>query len=132
MPGETNLTCLLANMSPLLLEPDYVFCHFSQGQFDDYIHLNPLAYFVEAEGISVILERVVAENQNIAFSAVFKCITLQVHSSLEAVGLTAAVASKLADYDISANVVAAYYHDYVFVPALKAEQTITLLRAFSE
>ena len=46
----------------------------------------------------------------------FKLITLTVHSSLKSVGLTAAVTSKLAEYEISANVVAAYYHDHIFVP----------------
>ncbi|WP_036823971.1 ACT domain-containing protein, partial [Photobacterium sanctipauli] len=58
---------------------------------------------------------------------VFKGITLTVHSSLEAVGLTAAVATRLAEYSISANVVAAYYHDHVFVPVNRAEEALQAL-----
>ena len=58
-----------------------------------------------------------------------RCITLTVHSSLEAVGLTAAIATELAGLGISANVVAAYYHDHVFVPCAQAEQAVAGLAA---
>jgi hypothetical protein len=54
-------------------------------------------------------------------------ITLNVHSSLEAIGLTAAVAGRLALHGISANVVAAYYHDHIFVPTADAERAVVVL-----
>jgi len=59
----------------------------------------------------------------------FRCrrITLTVHSSLEAVGLTAAVAGALARQGISANVVAAFYHDHIFVPRDQAERAVAVL-----
>jgi hypothetical protein len=56
-------------------------------------------------------------------------ITLRVHSSLAAVGLTAAVAAALSDHGISANVVAAYCHDHIFVPADRAEEALAALRS---
>ena len=43
-------------------------------------------------------------------------ITLQVYSDLEGVGLTAAVATALAEEGIPCNVVAALHHDHLFVP----------------
>jgi hypothetical protein len=58
-------------------------------------------------------------------------ITLKVHSSLEAVGLTAAFSRALTEAGISANVVAAYYHDHIFVPATDAERAIEALRQLS-
>jgi hypothetical protein len=58
---------------------------------------------------------------------VFQRITLSVHTSLEAVGLTAAVSSALAREGISANVVAAYYHDHIFVPVAKANQALSCI-----
>jgi hypothetical protein len=66
-----------------------------------------------------------------AFESVFSGITLTVHSSLDAVGLTAAVATKLAEYDISANVIAAYYHDHIFVQTEKSELALKALREFN-
>lgn len=61
----------------------------------------------------------------------FKGITLTIHSSLDAVGLTAAVSTKLAEKDISANVIAAYYHDHIFVQSEKAELAMEALGEFS-
>ena len=70
-----------------------------------------------------------ADELKVEYSGVFKCITLSVHSSLDAVGLTAAVATKLTQSNISANVVAAYYHDHVFVASKDAEQALADLNA---
>jgi hypothetical protein len=63
------------------------------------------------------------------FDGVFRMITLQVHSSLEAIGLTAAVAGVLAERGISANVIAGFHHDHVFVPATMADDAIAALSA---
>jgi hypothetical protein len=58
-------------------------------------------------------------------------ISLDVHSSLEAVGLTAAFATALGNEGISANVIAAYYHDHIFVPTADAERAVAALKALS-
>jgi hypothetical protein len=50
---------------------------------------------------------------------------------LDAVGLTAAFANKLKDYDISANVIAGYYHDHIFVQHAVAEQALAALNEFT-
>ncbi|WP_232279418.1 ACT domain-containing protein [Psychromonas ingrahamii] len=71
-----------------------------------------------------------AEKAHLKYEAVFKCITLMVYFSLEAIGLTAAVASKLVEKKISANVIAAYYHDHFFAQAEKSEMATTALNEF--
>lgn len=75
----------------------------------------------------MVLVRAVAENAWIQFEGVFSQITLTVHSSLEAVGLTAAVSAKLAEKEISANVIAGYYYDHIFVQSSKAEAVLKAL-----
>jgi uncharacterized protein len=64
----------------------------------------------------------------IASGTLFRRIILQVHSSLDAVGLTAAVSSKLTERGISANVIAAFYHDHIFIPAERAHEAVEALR----
>jgi hypothetical protein len=58
----------------------------------------------------------------------YRLITLKVHSSLEAVGLTAAFSNKLTEHDISANVIAGYFHDHIFIQARQAEKAMAALK----
>ena len=129
MSGITELEKLLKSMEPELIESEFVFCTVS-GSLIDYVSLNPVATFIETEGLTLVLEKSIAQNAELKFEGTFRQITLTVHSSLEAVGLTAAVSEKLANKGISANVVAAYYHDHVFVQSAKAEIALLALKEF--
>ncbi|CAH6804256.1 Aspartokinase [Vibrio chagasii] len=131
MTAITDLDILLKSMSPELIEGDYVFCTVDGG-LADYVHLNPMATFREKEGLTLVLTEEVATQAQLSFDGVFSMITLSVYSSLEAVGLTAAFATKLGSYGISANVIAGYYHDHIFVQKHKADQAMSALREFSE
>ncbi len=129
MTGIVELDELLKSMTPEIQSGEYVFCTVD-GDYSDYAHLNPLAFFVEPEGFSLILSVEAADKAQLTYDSTFKQITLTVHSSLDAVGLTAAVATKLSSYGISANVVAAYYHDHIFVHSDKADQALLALKEF--
>lgn len=131
MSGITDLNLLLAHMSPQLAEEDYVFCQVN-ASLDDVCHYQPIATFREDEGLTLVLEEKRAQQAGLKWVSSFKKITLKVHSSLEAVGLTAAVAQALAEQGISANVIAAYYHDHVFVPSEEAERAVKTLQALSD
>ncbi|GLT19613.1 transporter [Vibrio zhanjiangensis] len=131
MSGITDLEELLRSMQPKLINAEFVFCSV-EGELRDYVELAPVASFIEAEGLTLVLERSVAQKAGLVFEGVYSQITLTVHSSLEAVGLTAAVSSKLASQGISANVIAAYYHDHIFVQANKADQALSALREFGQ
>ena len=126
MTAEASLSELLASLAPKLQAQEYVFCTL-QGHYGDFSELKPLASFVEEEGLTLIISREIALAQQIPFESVFKMITLTVHSSLDAVGLTAAVSKKLADKELSANVFAAYHHDHIFVQAEQAELALAAL-----
>ena len=131
MTAITDLDILLNSMSPKLIEGDYVFCTV-EGGLADYVHLNPMTTFREKEGLTLVLTKEVATQAQLSFDGVFSMITLSVHSSLEAVGLTAAFATKLGSYGISANVIAGYYHDHIFVQKHEADQAMSALRELSE
>ena len=69
-----------------------------------------------------------AEQAGFSFDYVAAWITLNVHSALEAVGLTAAFATALGKAGISCNVIAGYYHDHLFVGQADAERALRVLR----
>jgi len=108
MAGETSLATLLRSMSPQLNAGEYVFCTLRDGQLPS--NLEIVGSFREQEGLTVILERSHAERAGFSFDYVAAWITLNVHSALEAVGLTAAFATALGQAGISCNVIAGYYH----------------------
>jgi hypothetical protein len=113
MTGETNLTKLIQNMNPILNDGNYVFCTVSD--LSNIPMDSVIGTFREAEGTTIILAKAEADKLNLAYEYIAAWITLEVHSALEAVGLTAAFATALGNNEISANVVAGYYHDHIFV-----------------
>lgn len=127
MSGETDIEKLLSLLQPRLLEGYYVFCTIDKSAGEILDVLTPLATFREDEGLSLLLLQQQADQAGLSYDSVFRGITLSVHSSLDAVGLTAAVAGKLAAHGISANIIAAHYHDHVFVPAQRADVALQLL-----
>ena len=122
---------MLAGMEPRLLPEEFVFCTAPDGENEALADLPALATFREEEGMSLVLERTIAESHDFRYGPVMRCISLTVHSALDAVGLTAAIASRLARCGISANVIAAYFHDHVFVPAERADEALDTLRKLS-
>jgi hypothetical protein len=131
MNGETDLKTLLRTLAPTLDPECYVFCSVHGAVYGDFAHVNPLACFRESEGLTLVLTQSSAEAERLLYNGTFRCITLQVHSSLDAVGLTAALTGRLAEDGISANMVAGYYHDHLFVPVDDAAQAMVLLLEIS-
>ena len=127
MTGETELEKLLKSMSPELLDGDYIFCTFPDAQYGDHSELEPIAAISESEGLTLIIPKTKADERNISYDSVFRGITLSIHSSLNAIGLTAAFSNKLTEQGISANVIAGYYHDHIFVQSELAEKAIEAL-----
>ena len=116
MSGETDLGRLLAGLTPVLDATEY--------GFETVAEAPPLgdafALIREAEGVTIIRP-----------GSGWAWITLGVHSSLAAIGLTARVARALAGQGISANIVAAFHHDHVFVPWDRREEALAVLLRLS-
>ena len=58
-------------------------------------------------------------------------ITLEVASSLEAIGFLAAITAALARAGIAVNPVSAFHHDHLFVPEGHADEAMAILRAMA-
>lgn len=128
MIGETDLKVLLHTMSPVLNAGSYVF---SIVESDIPSGVHPVVTVREKEGLTLVIEQSEADTADLSYEYVAAWITLEVHSALEAVGLTAAISRALTDAGISCNVVAGYTHDHLFVPEDRAQDAIAALRSMS-
>lgn len=130
MTGEKDLALLLKNMQPCLNEGEFVFC--TIGNISEFNPDDALMLFKEKEGYTVILNKEKADLLQLPYAYIARWITLAVHSSLEAVGLTAAFSNALAEAGISCNVVAAFYHDHIFIDKKDAAKAMSVLEQFSK
>jgi hypothetical protein len=131
MTGETDLKTLLASMTPELQAGTYVFATLPPGVAQPE-GLEPVMVFREREGTTLIVAEEAAREA--ALTASFRCrmVTLNIHSSLEAVGFLAVITTRLAAAGMGVNPVSAFYHDHLFVPAERAEEALELLVELAE
>jgi hypothetical protein len=130
LQGETNITRLLKAMKPRHNPGKFVFC-----VVDDLARVDPadiILLFKEQEANTIVTRKDVADGLELNYSFIAAWITLTVHSSLEAVGLTAAVSTALAEAAIACNVVAAYFHDHIFVAEKDTEKAMHILENLSK
>lgn len=129
MTAETNLQTILKSMNPIFHEGEYVFCTVENIEAIDPNDL--VMTFRETEGTTLIIRKETADKLNLKYDFIAAWISLMVHSSLEAVGLTAAFSTALADEGISCNVVAGYYHDHLFIKHSDSQKAIAVLEKLS-
>lgn len=120
LTGERDLTALLRGMAPRLHDESYAIGPLPDGELPP---AHVFALIAEDEGRTVIAPDPAGR---------WARISLTVHSDLEAVGLTAAVSGALADAGISANVIAAWHHDHIFVPWARRHDALRALEKLGE
>ncbi|MBX3098224.1 MAG: ACT domain-containing protein [Salinibacterium sp.] len=124
--GSTDLAAMLATLDAAARPDDYV-----------YVVVDPAHPIVELaaatvheeEGLTVVARRVDADRLGLSYDFVATWLTLTVHSSLEAVGLTAAFSAALGDAGISCNVIAGFHHDHLLVPASERDRALAAIHA---
>lgn len=132
MRPERDLARLLAGMRPEPNPGRYVFTTLERAEPGSLpAGLTPVVTVAEPEGLTMVVRQEEADAASLAYDYVAAWITLRVHSALDAVGLTAAVAGALADAGLSCNVVAGFHHDHLFVEHARAEQALVVLGALS-
>ena len=123
----SDLDELLRGMRPVLHEGVYAYACLPHAS--DVQALEAVVTVHEAEGVTVVVDeaKAMAAGMPVLFRAAW--ITLEVHSDLQAVGLTAAFATALAGAGIGCNVVAGAFHDHLFVPVEQRDAAMAALLA---
>lgn len=129
MSGISDLPTLLAAMDPVLVEGAYTFATIPAGECPP--GLRPLGTFREAEGLTVICPPEDAQRHGLHAAGSFRLITLRVPSSLATVGFLAEISHALRQAALPCNVVSAFHHDHLLIPADQAEAALRVLRALS-
>ena len=128
--AESDLAALLRALQPVRNGGTYVYASLPPGS--DIAACAAVAAIREKEGWTVVVEE--AQARRAGLQALFRCawITLEVHSDLQAIGLTAAVAAALSQADIACNVIAGAHHDHLFVPVESTDRAMTALQALQQ
>jgi hypothetical protein len=125
-PGELSLSKLLATLKPVLSPSTFVFATFRPNTpIPPSLPVQML--FRETEGTTLITTLAAADAEGVDYDFPCRMITLDVHSSLEAVGFIAVVANRLKDLGMGVNPVSGYFHDHCFVPVGREEEAVKCL-----
>ncbi len=123
---------MISGMTPIAQPGIYVFISTEDPDLVASLSSEALSTFREKDGMSMLIPVEFAKMSGLSVDQPMSCITLNVYSSLEGVGLTAAVATALGDNSIPCNMVAACHHDHVFVPSEMCDRAIEILTALQK
>lgn len=127
MVGETDLSRLLQTLQPRVRPGEFVVV-----ALPEVPDARCEAVICEDEAVTCVVTRDLADVRGWPYDFVAGWVTLQVHSSLEAVGLTAAVGAELARAGIAANMLAGFHHDHILVPIARLDDAVQVLTGLSE
>lgn len=120
---------MISGMTPELRPGIFVFVSTDDAELGKQLSQAAIATFREDEGLSLLVPLELAQQNRLNVDQLMRCITLNVYSSLDGVGLTAAVSAALADNAIPCNMVAGFHHDHVFIPENLCEKAMQVLIA---
>lgn len=130
--GDQSAAGLVARLSPRLRPGSFVFASVTDAALAARATPRAIATMREDEGLSVILPLAEAAALGLPTAQRMRLVTLGVHSALDAVGLTAAVATALAAEGIPCNVVAGFHHDHIFIPEGTSDAAMVVLRGLQK
>ena len=153
-PGQHSLFTLLRTLKPVVQPETYKFLTIPTSMLKEEAaanlaaaavmtirepnHPNTASHIVPAAAACQLYSDLTSaygdhiEIGDLQMAYTCKMITLDVHSSLEAVGFMARVTERLAENGISSNVVSGFWSDHLFVDEGKVHRTLRILEALKD
>ncbi|MFK7745516.1 MAG: ACT domain-containing protein [Roseobacter sp.] len=125
MSGEIDIGQLFSTLTAELVDGIFVFT--TVNELPSKQKFSPRMMFQEAEGITLVLLQSDAEELGVDYEFPCRMITLNVHSSLEAVGFISRISAALTQADMGVNPVSGFYHDHLFVPLGRETEALGIL-----
>lgn len=124
-PGETDLAKMLASLDVAHRPGSFTFLEVDIASPEQISAAH--AVIIEDESTTLVMLSDDARRLGLDAVVDMAWLTLTVHSSLEAVGLTASFSAALGAAGIACNVLAGYHHDHLLVPSDRADDAIAAL-----
>ena len=129
-PGETDLDALLEGLAVARRPGTYRYVEVARPDPEQLAAAEAVIREGDATTLVVRVESEADDDVGGAEAVLdVAWLTLTVPSSLEAVGLTAAVSAALARAGIPCNVLAGVRHDHLLVPVARADDAIRVLES---
>lgn len=129
--GKILLSDILNSLTVSVRPDPYVVVSLPPGNVVPSVGGDIGAVIDEDEGTTVIATMSRAAHEGWPHDFVASWLTLNVHSALEAVGLTAAFSRQLGRAGIPCNVIAGFYHDHILVPIDKTDAAVEVIEALA-
>ena len=126
----TDLEAMLQTLTVSVRPDRYTFIDVPSGAAPR-VGNGVAAVISEAGSDTVVATIERAEHEGWPIDFVAAWLTLDIHSALHAVGLTAAFSAALADAGIPCNVLAGFRHDHLLVQSQRADEAVVALKSFS-
>ncbi|TMM55623.1 ACT domain-containing protein [Sulfitobacter sabulilitoris] len=123
---------MVSGMTPTVRSGEFVFVTVADPALAASLSSEAISFFKEDEGMSLIIPVETARGASLSVDQPMRCITLNVYSSLDGVGLTSAVSTALGDNAIPCNMVAAFHHDHLFVPTKMHDRALQILTVLQD
>ncbi len=130
MADQTTLSEVLKALTVSCDDVTYGFVSVENTEFK--FEEGMLGTFQEKEGVTIVATNEYLAKNGLQPEALFAKVTVEIETSLQMVGLTAMLATKLAENNISANVIAGYFHDYIFVQYEMRQKALDVLNSLKE
>ncbi len=127
MSKPSSLQEVLQNLDPVISQHTYVYVGVNNQSLLKVLGYDPLAFYKEKSGITLILRKEDADNNFLTYENEFCKITLNAPFHFDCTGLTAIISSALAKAGIAIRPIQTVYSRFILIEKGDAHTALEIL-----